>query len=72
MFGRKEGGAELNITIVGRANLNRAMHGDVVAVQLLPEIQWKAAATELVVDEGMPKRVIGLTNVLFPFTKPSI
>ncbi|TPX37107.1 hypothetical protein SmJEL517_g00903 [Synchytrium microbalum] len=51
VFGRKENAPELNITIVGRSNLNRAMHGDIVAVELLPESQWKSVATELVVEE---------------------
>ncbi|KAI8807108.1 hypothetical protein BJ742DRAFT_813489 [Cladochytrium replicatum] len=30
-----------SILILGRANMNRAVHGDVVAVQLLPKLQWR-------------------------------
>jgi exosome complex exonuclease DIS3/RRP44 len=36
-------GEERTVTIHGRLNLNRAINGDIVAVQLLPKEEWKAA-----------------------------
>eukprot|EP00741_Cyanophora_paradoxa_P002860 tig00000640_g2776.t1 len=39
-----------DILIRGREDLNRAIDGDVVAVQLLPESQWRAPSDRLAVD----------------------
>ena len=36
-----------DIMIVGRTDMNRAMDGDVVAVELLPESEWRAPGTKL-------------------------
>lgn len=37
--------------IIGRENINRAVHGDVVAIQILPESEWRGG-TETIVEEG--------------------
>ena len=37
--------------IVGRENINRAIHGDVVAIQILPESEWRGT-TDTIVEEG--------------------
>jgi exosome complex exonuclease DIS3/RRP44 len=37
--------------IIGRENINRAIHGDIVAIQILPESEWRAN-TETIVEEG--------------------
>ena len=37
--------------IVGRENINRAVHGDVVAIQVLPESEWRGM-TDTIVEEG--------------------
>jgi exosome complex exonuclease DIS3/RRP44 len=36
---------------VGRENINRAVHSDVVAIQILPESEWRGT-TETIVEEG--------------------
>ena len=36
--------------IVGREHINRAVHGDVVAIQILPESEWRGM-TETIVEE---------------------
>jgi exosome complex exonuclease DIS3/RRP44 len=40
------------VLLVGRASMNRAVHGDVVAVELLPEAEWRAPAEEVVDQDG--------------------
>jgi exosome complex exonuclease DIS3/RRP44 len=42
--------------IVGRENINRAVHGDVVAIQILPESEWRGT-TETIIEEGDVTRV---------------
>lgn len=37
--------------IVGRSNLNRAVDGDIIAVELLPKSEWRTTPTGVVVDE---------------------
>jgi len=37
--------------IIGRENINRAVHGDVVAIQILPESEWRGT-TETIIEEG--------------------
>jgi len=37
--------------IVGRENINRAVQGDVVAIQILPESEWRGT-TDTIVEEG--------------------
>ncbi|KZT57597.1 RNB-domain-containing protein [Calocera cornea HHB12733] len=39
------------ILVIGRADLNRAVSGDIVAVELYPESQWKAPGDEVVDQE---------------------
>ena len=36
-----------DILLAGRAAMNRALDGDVVAVELLPEEQWSSASAQL-------------------------
>lgn len=36
------------VLVTGRQNLNRAMQGDVVAVEMLPQSEWKAPADSVV------------------------
>ncbi|KAJ1551141.1 exosome catalytic subunit dis3, partial [Nowakowskiella sp. JEL0078] len=40
-----------NIQIIGLTNINRAIHGDVVAVQVLPRNKWKRSPTAVVIEE---------------------
>lgn len=42
--------------IVGRENINRAVQGDVVAIQILPESEWRGT-TDTIVEEGDVTRV---------------
>uniref|UniRef100_A0A182Q2N5 Protein DIS3 homolog n=1 Tax=Anopheles farauti TaxID=69004 RepID=A0A182Q2N5_9DIPT len=42
---------EKAILIQGRLNLNRAVDGDVVAIEMLPESEWKAASDVVLVDD---------------------
>ncbi len=44
---------EGSIKIVGRKNLNRAIHDDIVVVELLPRDQWTKVEEVVVMDEGM-------------------
>ena len=37
--------------IVGRENINRAVHGDVVAIEILPEEEWRGTS-DTIVEEG--------------------
>lgn len=45
----------LQVLIQGLQNLNRAVHQDVVAVQLLPRNQWVAPSSVVLQDEGTAK-----------------
>lgn len=47
----KIGNEEKTIQIVGREHINRAIQGDVIAVQILPKSQWKAAISEIVEED---------------------
>ena len=40
------------IIIYGRANMNRAFDGDIVAVQLLPRDEWNEEKSLAIADEG--------------------
>jgi exoribonuclease R len=40
------------ILLVGRENMNRAVQGDVVVVEVFDEKEWKAPADEVVDQEG--------------------
>jgi exosome complex exonuclease DIS3/RRP44 len=37
--------------LIGRENINRAVHGDVVTIQILPESEWRGT-TDTIVEEG--------------------
>lgn len=43
------------ILIQGLQNLNRAVHQDVVAVQLLPKNQWVSPSAVVLQDDGAAK-----------------
>ncbi|KAJ1984510.1 exosome catalytic subunit dis3 [Dimargaris verticillata] len=43
-------GEDRTIAIQGRAHLNRAVHGDVVVVELLPKDEWQRTPTEIRMD----------------------
>ncbi|KAF9581039.1 exosome catalytic subunit dis3 [Lunasporangiospora selenospora] len=47
----KVNGQETTVLIVGRENLNRAVDGDIVAVEILPKSEWRTTPTGVVVDE---------------------
>ena len=40
------------IILQGLKNLNRAIHEDIVAVELLPKNQWVAPSSVVLLDEG--------------------
>lgn len=42
----------LQIILQGLKNLNRAIHEDIVAVELLPKNQWVAPSSVVLQDEG--------------------
>ncbi|KAJ1925348.1 exosome catalytic subunit dis3 [Tieghemiomyces parasiticus] len=50
LFGKVDG-VERAIAVVGRDHMNRAVHGDVVAVELLPESEWLRAPTAIRIEE---------------------
>ncbi|KAL1924470.1 uncharacterized protein VTP21DRAFT_4124 [Calcarisporiella thermophila] len=52
-------GQERTITILGRKNLNRAMQGDVVAVELLPKEEWKRSPSTVMTEEDEEKVLDG-------------
>lgn len=43
------------VLLVGRENMNRAVHGDVVAVEVFPKSEWKSPGDEVVDAESMLK-----------------
>ncbi|KAJ3333091.1 exosome catalytic subunit dis3 [Blyttiomyces sp. JEL0837] len=53
-------GEERQIFIIGKANLNRGIQGDVVAVQVLPKSQWKNATETVVIEPEMEDESIAL------------
>ncbi|XP_017760739.1 PREDICTED: exosome complex exonuclease RRP44 [Eufriesea mexicana] len=53
-------GVEKTIFIQGRSNLNRAVDGDVVALELLPEDQWSSPSDIVLQDE----EEIGVDDIL--------
>nr|XP_027199748.1 exosome complex exonuclease RRP44-like [Dermatophagoides pteronyssinus] len=44
---------EMNIHIDGRSNINRAINEDIVAVEILPESEWKSSTTDTVLNEEL-------------------
>lgn len=47
------------IYILGRKNMSRCIHGDIVAVQLLPREQWKKTTSIAVEDEEDEEKMHG-------------
>lgn len=43
------------ILLVGRENMNRAVQGDVVVVEVFDEKEWKAPADDVVDQDSMPR-----------------
>ncbi|KAL4068784.1 hypothetical protein V8B97DRAFT_1972058 [Scleroderma yunnanense] len=43
------------VLLVGRENMNRAVHGDVVAVEIFPESEWKSPGDEVIDQESTLK-----------------
>ena len=41
------------ILLIGRENMNRAVHGDVVVVEVFDEKEWKAPADEVIDQDCM-------------------
>ncbi|KAF2274547.1 RNB-domain-containing protein [Westerdykella ornata] len=46
---------EKSLLILGRENGNRAVSGDVVVVEVLPQDQWKAPSTKIIEEETVAK-----------------
>lgn len=46
---------EKSLIVLGRENINRAVQGDVVVVEVLPKDQWKAPSTKILEEESMNK-----------------
>ena len=44
-----------SLLILGRENSNRAVHGDVIVVEVLPKLQWKAPSTQIIDEETLTK-----------------
>ncbi|XP_014888547.1 exosome complex exonuclease RRP44 [Poecilia latipinna] len=55
VFVQGEGEDSTEVLIQGLQNLNRAVHQDVVAVQLLPKNQWVAPSSVVLQDDGAAK-----------------
>ncbi|KAL1878517.1 hypothetical protein VTK73DRAFT_7945 [Phialemonium thermophilum] len=43
------------LLILGRENINRAIDGDIVVVEVLPKDQWKEPSTQVIEEETMTK-----------------
>uniref|UniRef100_A0A1A7Y0C5 Exosome complex exonuclease RRP44 n=1 Tax=Iconisemion striatum TaxID=60296 RepID=A0A1A7Y0C5_9TELE len=55
VFVQGDGEDSTEVLIQGLQNLNRAVHQDVVAVQLLPRSQWVAPSSVVLQDDGSAK-----------------
>lgn len=40
------------VLLIGRENMNRAVHGDVVAIELFDEKDWKVPVDQVIDQEG--------------------
>lgn len=40
------------VLLIGRENMNRAVHGDVVAIEIFDERDWKAPVDQVIDQEG--------------------
>lgn len=54
-------GLEKSILIQGRQNLNRALHDDMVAIELLPEEDWSTPSTVVLDKEKQEEEKEGMT-----------
>jgi exosome complex exonuclease DIS3/RRP44 len=45
------------ILLIGRENMNRAVHGDIVVVKVFDEREWKAPTDEVVDQDCEPEAV---------------
>jgi len=43
------------LLVLGRENINRAVHGDVVVVEVLPKDQWKEPSSKIIEEETLNK-----------------
>ncbi|KAM0437597.1 hypothetical protein ACHAPT_001961 [Fusarium lateritium] len=43
------------LLVLGRENINRAVDGDVVVVEILPQDQWKEPSTKIIEEEAITK-----------------
>lgn len=59
----KELDVEKTFHITGRENLNRAVQGDVVAVQVLPRSEWKNIISEIIQDDEDSQKADGKVDV---------
>ncbi|KAJ3031722.1 UNVERIFIED_CONTAM: hypothetical protein HDU68_000657 [Siphonaria sp. JEL0065] len=71
----KVNGMETSVKLLGRANLNRAVHGDIIAVKILPKTEWLREGDNVVIDaeeddESLDK--IDPNSLLDPATAPII
>jgi exosome complex exonuclease DIS3/RRP44 len=44
-----------SLLVLGRENINRAVDGDVVVVELLPKEQWKQPSTKIIEEDALTK-----------------
>lgn len=44
-----------SLLVLGRENMNRAVQGDVVVIEVLPEEQWKAPSSKIIEEETLNK-----------------
>jgi len=40
------------VLLIGRENMNRAVHGDVVAIEIFDEKDWKVSGDQVIDQEG--------------------
>ena len=40
------------VLLIGREHMNRAVDGDLVVIEVLPESEWKAPADEVIDQDG--------------------
>ncbi|ORY48228.1 RNB-domain-containing protein [Rhizoclosmatium globosum] len=71
----KINGVDASVKIIGRSNLNRAVHGDIVAVKILPKAEWLREGDNVVIeaeedDENLDK--IDPNTLLDPSTAPAL
>ncbi|KAJ3385059.1 hypothetical protein HDU84_002473 [Entophlyctis sp. JEL0112] len=65
---------ETSVKIVGRAHLNRAVHGDVVAIRILPKSQWLRSVDNIVIEAEDDDEIIDKIDpntLLDPSTVPT-